>query len=348
MGLIVIGINHKTAPLKVRERFSFTRKQLEETMTGLSLQDLIWGVIILSTCNRMEIYIHSSNNDSSFKQIKRFLMDRYHVREEDIKSYFYMLEEAEAVKHIFRVSSGLDSQVLGERQILAQVKSARGVAFDIGVIGNFLDQLFKKAVQVGRMVRLETKISQGNISVGSIAIKMCEHRLGNLQGKKVLIIGAGKIGTLISKYFKERGVKGIFVSNRTYARATELAANCAGEAISFNQLKEKLKIADIVISSTASPHLVLKKEILREVMPSPNKPLLIMDLALPRDVEPSIRDIPNVALYDLDDLKFVVEENYNRRKKEVTFVSAIIKRQLDEFLDTKKSLPAPDYETASV
>lgn len=333
MGLITIGINHKTAPLKVREKFSFTKERLKEYLAELKKIEEVFSAVILSTCNRMEIYAHLADNNSDLQKIKRFLFDRYSIGEDDRERYFYILENTETIRHIFRVASGLDSQVLGETQILGQVKYAWTIARDIGAISGLLEELFGKAVDVGRVVRLETKISQGNISIASIAIKMCEDYFGDFQDKEILIIGAGKIGALISKYLQEKGIKGIFVSTRTYEKACELASNCGGKAITFSQLKEALKIIDIVISSTASPHLVLKREVLAEIMQARVKPLLIMDLALPRDIDPEARNIPNISLYDLDDLKSVVEDNFARRRQEAKLAEMIIQRELNKFLD---------------
>lgn len=338
MGLLLVGINHKTAPLEVRERFSFTEKQLKGSLVELKQIDLVLGISILSTCNRTEIYTHLSDANSGLQRIKEFFRSRYQVNEDDIRRYFYILGDLDAARHIFRVASGLDSQVLGETQILGQVKTARAIAKDIGVIGVLLGGLFEKAVDVGRIVRLDTKISQGNISIGSVAIRMLEKQFNGLQDKLVLIIGAGKIGTLVSKYLQEKGIKGIFVFNRTQARTYELASNCGGKAINFSQLREELKTVDIVISSTASPHLILRKETLAEVMQAREKPLLIMDLALPRDVDPEARNIPEISLFDLDDLKSVIEENYARRKQEARLAEVIIQRELDKFLATNREL----------
>lgn len=332
MDLLLIGINHKTAPLEIREKFFLTKRQLKEALFELKE----FSAVILSTCNRMEIYTHFADVNSGMQKIKEFLYAHYEVCENDIRRYFYVLEDIDVCRHIFRVSSGLDSQVLGETQILGQIRDAWTVAKDAGVIGNLLNELFEKAVETGRIVRQETKISQGNISIGSVAIKMCEEQLGELQDRSVLIIGAGKIGTLISKYLQEKGIKGIFVSNRTYERALELASNCGGEAINFTHLKEKLKTVDIVISSTTSPHLILRKEILMEVMQLRKKPLVIMDIALPRDVDPGAKDISDIILYDLDGLKSTVEENFARRKQEARLAEAIIQRELNKW--QKKSL----------
>lgn len=343
MGLVLAGINHKTASLKIRERISFTRKKLKELLVELKQADGMLGAAILSTCNRTEVYAHMAKDK---EQIKRFFLRSGWFTDEEFSRYFYILEDADVIRHIFRVASGLDSQVLGETQILGQIKDAWITGKDLGVISEMLDRLFEKAVDTGKIVRQETKVSRGNISIGSLAIKMIEKRFtptptlsagknqgwcGGLRDKSILIIGAGKIGILVSKYLKEKDARGIFVSNRTYEKAAQLALDCGGEAINFSRLKEKLEIVDAVISSTASPHFILKKEILTEVMRARRGPLLIIDLALPRDVDPEAKNISDISLYDLDDLKSVAEENYAKRKKEVKCAEVIIQRELNIF-----------------
>ncbi len=331
MALVLVGINHKTAPLQVRERVSFTKRRIKESLIELKQKDFITGAVILFTCNRTEIYIESKEKREEGKeQIIKFLYGSRDFTEDDFTRYFYTLEDVDLIGHLFRVASGLDSQVLGENQILGQVKSAWMLAKELGASSAMLDKVFEKAINVGKQVRMETKISCGNVSIGSVAITMLERKLKDLRGKSILIIGAGKIGTLVSKYLKERHSKGIFVSNRTYTKAKELASACKGIAINFDQLKDKLIEVDAVISSTASPHFVLRKELLLDVMQLRKKPLLIMDLALPRDIDPEVKNIPDISLFDLDDLKSIIEENYARRKKEIKFAEAIIQMELSK------------------
>jgi glutamyl-tRNA reductase len=332
MNILLVGISHKKTPLKVRERFSFTKKRLGETLAELKKMDSVLGAVILSTCNRMEVYIHLANMNSGMEKVKKFLFGCCRIKESDLNRHFYILKSEDAVEHIFKVASGLDSQVLGETQVLGQVKAARVIARDIEVISNSLDAVFERAMQAGKIVRTETKISKGNVSLGSAAIRMIEEKFSDLQDKLVLIIGAGKIGTLVSRYLKEKRIKGIFVSNRTYTKACELAEDCGGEAVNFSHLREKLKKVDVVITSTSSPHLILGREIVMEVMKTRERPLLIMDLALPRDVAPEVREIQGVFLYDLDDLKSIVDENYNKRIEEARIADIIIRRELDKFL----------------
>ena len=331
MKLIVIGINHKTTPVRVREKFSFTRKLLQESLIKFKDSGFVSGAIILSTCNRTETYLHIDEACLDSEKTKLFAFSIFHAEKNDIEQYFYIFEDIDAVKHLFRVASGLDSQVLGENQILGQVKSAWGIAKDAGTSSIELDDIFEKAQEAGKIVRRDTKISQGNISIGSVAIKMLKDKLGYLQGSSVLIIGAGKIGTLISKYLKEENMNGIFVASRTHGRALELASNCGGRAVDLTKLEEELKGIDIVISSTSSPHIIIKKEMLIRVMQIRNRPLFIMDLAVPRDVDPMARYIDGISLYDLDDLKCVVEENYKNREKEALLAEKLVEREADRF-----------------
>lgn len=340
MSLALIGISHKTAPIRVRERFSFTKEHLKESLIKLNSIDSVLGVIVLSTCNRMEIYAQLIDINLGMRKIIRFLIDTFLVKENKVKRHFYMLNETDVMRHIFKVACGLDSQVLGETQILSQVKAAWEIANESGATCELLNNLFTEAINVGRDVRSFTKISQGNISVGSVAIKMLEEKFGGLQDKSILVIGTGKISSLVCNYLKEKNVSGIFVSNRTYPKACELALSCGGKAINFNQLKDELSLSDIVISATSSPHIILQYKTLREVMPLRNKPLLIMDLALPRDVDPQAKDIPGISLFTLDDLKSVAQDNYAKRQREAKSAEEIIQKRVGNFLDIYTNPPS--------
>lgn len=328
MELILIGISHKTAPVEIREKFSFTKVQIQEWQAKLRAISGIEGVIILSTCNRVEIYAHSSRNVNSLGHIKDFFVNRFNIPEKDFRRYFYVLEDTSAVRHIFRVACGLDSQVLGELEILGQVKSALSASRDSGLTDDFLNLVFEKAIDTGICARRDTRLSYGNVSIGSVAIKVLKERFKDLQDKSVLIIGAGKIASLMTKYLKDENIRGFFVSSRTRAKAYEFARQSGGEVIDFNRLPEKLKAVNIVISSTSSPHLILKKELIEEAMSVRREPLLLLDLAVPRDIDPGVKSISNVTLFDLDDLKSVIEENYNKRKNEAGLVEEIIERQI--------------------
>lgn len=328
MELITIGISHKTAPVGIRERFTFTKTQLHEAQAQLKALSGIEGALILLTCNRVEIYAHASCNKNSLGLIKDFFIAKFNITDQEFNKYFYVLEDAAAVRHIFRVACGLESQVLGELEILGQVKSALALSRDVGLTDDFLNLIFEKAIETGISARQDTGISSGNVSIGSVAIKVLKDHFRDLQGKSVLIVGAGKISGLMSKYLKEENIRGFFVSSRTHEKACEFARECGGEAIDFKELGEKLKTVNIVISSTSSPHFILKKELVSEAMRERTSHLLLLDLAVPRDIEPSVKEIANVTLFDLDDLKSVIEENYNRRKNEARLVEQIITRQV--------------------
>lgn len=335
MNLALIGISHKTAPVRIRERFSFTTEELKEGLQKLKKIDSARGIVVLSTCNRMEIYAQLVDIESGIREIKLFLLDTFSTGEDGIRRYFYTLNGAKVVSHIFKVACGLDSQILGETQILGQVRSAWEIANQTGVTCVLLDNIFAEAVNTGRDIHLFTKISQGNVSIGSAAIKMIEEKFESLHDKSILVIGIGKIGSLVCNYLKEKNVKGIFVSNRTYVKACELAVRCGGEAIHFDRLKDELRTADIVISVTSSPHIVLPYETLSDIMQLRNKPLLIMDLALPRDVDPRARSIPGISLFSLDDLTSAVEENYAKRQKEAKIAEKIIQTRVKNFIDIR-------------
>ncbi len=332
MSLIAIGISHKTAPLEVREKFSFTKAKTNAYLRSLKRLDSVLGIIILSTCNRTEIYCDTTDADLVILQLKDFFTRHFWLDEDKVR-YFYFLRESDVIGHIFKVACGLDSQVLGETEILGQVKAAQETAIQAGATCALLDRLFIEAVNIGREVRVVTKISQGNVSVGSAAIKMLEEQFGGIQNKSILVIGTGKIGALVCNYLKQKNVKGIFVSNRTYAKASELALFCGGKAVNFKQLKDELNLADIVISATSSPHIVLPYNVLQEIMQLRSKPLVIMDLALPRDVDPQAKNIPGISLFTLDDLKSVVEENYAKRQEEAKSAHEIILKKVSNFAD---------------
>ncbi|MDP3730788.1 MAG: glutamyl-tRNA reductase [Candidatus Omnitrophota bacterium] len=342
MNLALIGISHKTAPVRVRERFSFTTEELKEGLQKLKKIGSVRSVVVLSTCNRMEIYAQFDDVDLGMREITQFLVDTFSSGEDEIRRYFYTLNGANVVRHIFRVACGLDSQILGETQILGQVKSSREIASQAESICGLLDYLFIEAVRVGIRIRSLTKISQGNVSVGSAAIKMLEERSDSIQGKSVLVIGTGKIGGIVCNYLKDKNVKGIFVSNRTYTKACELASRCGGKAVNFNRLKSELRVSDIVISVTSSPHIILPYKTLSETMRLRNRPLLIMDLALPRDVDPMAKNIPGISLFTLDDLASVVEENCANRQEEAKSAEKMIQKMSDNFLRDKDKRKTED------
>ncbi|MBU0478191.1 glutamyl-tRNA reductase [bacterium] len=341
VNLGLIGLSHKTAPLRVREKYSFSKKQIPE-IYKLLYNDLIREAVVLSTCNRTEVYVTTpacqdfADKDYSEK-VREFLCNALSITNHELR-YFYFLEKKEVIKHLFKVSSGIASQVVGETQILGQVKNAYFQAKESGMTNGYLDKLFQKAIEVGKIVREKTKISEGNISIGSVALKMIENLYGGLKGKKILIIGTGKISELVAKYLVDRGIAGTFVANRNYEKAKELAEKINGKVVRFNFLRDEIRTTDIVISATACPHLILKKEMIQEIMKFRKEPLCIMDLALPRDVDPEIKNINKIFLYNLDALNLTVEENYKKRIREAQEAEKIIKEEGGKFWNKEKRL----------
>ncbi|MCM8784940.1 MAG: glutamyl-tRNA reductase [Candidatus Omnitrophica bacterium] len=326
MNFGLVGISHKTAPLEIRERYSFTKKKVSDILSKYILNETIDEIVILSTCNRTEVYITTDMVNRALKS----LCDELQIKKEDLH-YFYFLQDKYVVKHLFSVASGLDSQIIGENQILGQVKNAYFIAKGIGTTKKHLNKLFHKAIEVGKIIRTKTKISEGNISIVSVALKLIERLCEDIERKKILIIGTGKISELMVEYLKKKGIYGVFVANRTYEKAVKLAEKINGKAVRFDNLINEIKDTDIIISATASPHLILKKDTIQDLIKYRGKPLYIIDLALPRDVDPDIKNINNVILCNLDDINLVIMENYTKKLKEAEKAKKIIEEEVEKF-----------------
>jgi glutamyl-tRNA reductase len=295
--LILIGTNHKYSPIEIREKLTFSKKRLKDALLRLINYEGIRGAVILSTCNRVELYATALDIEIGIRSLEKFLTD-YHRQELDKIFYFYTYIGKEAIEHLFNVSCGLDSQIIGESQILEQVRFVYCEAKAAGTTDELLDEVFNKAIETGIKVRNETKISEGDISIGSISVDLIKKHFDTLKDKMILIIGVGKISELVIKYLGKEVVKAVFIANRTYEKALELAGSIDAEVVGFDSLKEKLKEVDVVISATSSPHSILKKEYLLDF----KKPLFIIDLGLPRNIDPEIKHINDVELFNLDDL----------------------------------------------
>ncbi|MCM8787421.1 MAG: glutamyl-tRNA reductase [Candidatus Omnitrophica bacterium] len=326
MKFLLIGVSHKTAPIEIRERYSLTKKEISDILSKFASNETINDALILSTCNRIELYITTEMINKAIELIYSELQ----IKDYDLQ-YFYLLVDKDVIRHLFNVASGLDSQVLGETQILSQVKNAYFQAKEIGTTKKYFNKLFHKAIEVGKLIRTKTKISEGKVSVVSVALKLIESLSKNIERKKIMIIGTGKISELVVKYLKEKGIYSVFVANRTYEKAIELAKSINGKAVRFDSLKDELKDTDIIISATASPHLIIKKDLIEELMKFRKKTLYMMDLALPRDVDPEIKNIDNVVLHNLDDLNLVVEENFKKKIEEAKKAKNIIEEEVEKF-----------------
>ena len=333
--LLLVGMNHRAAPLKIREKIELKQGNLEKFLPRLPKYGGIQEAVILCTCNRMEIYAWVKQIKAGMSSIKDFIAKSY-LGSDKIDPFLYIFIGKEAISHLFKVSSGLDSQVLGENQILGQVKKAYRLALETNTANGFLKLLFHRAISVGKKVRERTEISRGKVSVGSVGVKLAKKALTSLRNKTILILGAGKISELVAASLAKEGVKAIIVSNRTYEKACHLAQTLKGRAIKFDRLEEGLKEADMVISSTCAPHYLIKKSLVKKTMNQRDKPLLFIDLALPRDVEPTVADLERVTLYDMEDLDLVIKGNLVERRREAGKAEEIVKEEAEDFMKKMK------------
>lgn len=335
MFIVLVGLNHKTAPVEVRERLALTGGALEQALHNLKETAGIEGCVILSTCNRFEIYCAVREVEQGVRSVKDLVRGWLAFSEEglgEIDRYLYCPTCHDAINHLFRVAAGLDSMVIGESQILGQVREAYEAALGQGVTNGVINTLFQQAITVGKRVRTETAIDRHAVSISYAAVELAKQVLGPLEGHSVLIIGAGETGELTARHLVANGISSVLVSNRSYPRAVELACEFGGRAERFEQLEETLRYADIVISCTAACHYVLHKEQVQRAMEVRiERPLLIIDIAVPRDVDPEVGGLKEVHLFDIDDLQNVVDANFQERKLEAIKAERIVREELAEF-----------------
>lgn len=333
MDLVVIGINHKTAPVEIREKLSFSPKQTVEANRLLKENVSLAENLILSTCNRVEIYAVADSRQDYVNNIKNFLGRFHNLNLSDYNGRIYVRKDKEAVEHLFTVAAGLDSMVLGEMEILGQVKKAYRDAQDGLTTGKVLNRLFEKAFNTAKKIRTETFIGRGAVSVSSAAIRLAEKILGQLNDKTACIIGAGEVGEQLVLYLKKNGIKSIFVTNRTLEKAQALAERFGASAVAFEDFKDRLVEMDIVITSTGAPHCIIRHDDIASLMPKrKQRPLFLIDLAVPRDVEEQVNKIDNVYLYNIDDLQKIVGENIKLRRSELDSCSKIVDAAADRFM----------------
>ena len=331
MPLLLIGLNHKSAPVSVREKLA--------KLCGLKIPDVDGAnleAVPVFTCNRVEIYY--------FGEIKRAqrsfseLLATANLSQEEFDKYFYELEQAEAINHIFSVTSGLDSMILGENQILHQIKESYKYSTNEGYVGKNLHGLFQKALEVGKKVRHETGISENRVSIASTAVDLAKSIFGPLQQSSALIIGAGEMANLVAVHLMENGIKSISFTNRTLAKAQEMAQRFNGKATPIEEIDYLLKKADITITSTGAPSAIISQELMQKVMQERHdRPMFMIDIAVPRDIEESCGKLPNLFVYDVDDLQNVVNENLSQRKIEAEKAQAIVSYESSQFQITLKS-----------
>jgi len=311
---MVIGLNHRTAPVSIRERFWISEPRRYEILLQLLRSEGIEEAIVLATCNRTEFLLWADDASLAANSIFRLLSSDYGLKLAEWE-HFYRLLDDEALLHIFRVASSLDSLVLGEPQIIAQMKAAWELAKRVGSTARFLDSVMQKALTVSKRVRNETAIGNAAVSIPYAAVELAQEILGTLENKKVVLLGAGKMSELSVRGLLNNGATSVTVINRTLEHAKELAAKLGGTAVSLDDRWQHLVEADIVISSTSCPHTVLSREEGEMLARERNqRPLVIVDIALPRDIDPAVREVKGISLYDIDDLQMVVDHNAGERK----------------------------------
>ena len=343
--IFCFGLSHATAPVELRERLAVPAKEIPAAVQQLTALDAVGEAVVLSTCNRMEIYAAATGPDA-VAQVEAWLRSRFEIA--DTAPFFHHLRD-DAARHLFSVVSGLESMVLGETEIFGQVKDAYAAAKDAGGTARTLNKLFQHSFRVGKLVRNATDIQRGSTSVGSVAVELAEKIFGDLKASRVMLLGAGDMSRRCAQSLQSRGAQGVVVSNRNYDRAVEMAAEMSGEAVHFEQWPAEAARADIIISSTSAPHTVIHPEqILPAMRRRRGRPLFIIDIAVPRDVEPSVNDIEGVYLYDIDALEAIAGETRARREQEITRCRQIIEQEVKSLPILSPSADGPARPTHSI
>ena len=337
--LLAIGANHKTAPLPVREKLALPDGRAARVLAELVGHDSVHEAVAISTCNRTELYLVTSDPVEAENLALGILSRQAELRPTELLGAIYSLRGSAAVEQLFSVTAGLDSMIVGEAEVQGQVKRSYEMALVEGVTGPVTNRLFRDALGTGKRVRSETDVSRSSVSVSSVAVKLAADFLGDLTDRRVLVIGAGENAELTARALRDRGVEALFVANRRYDRALGLAQRYGGRAIPFDSLPGELEHADIVVSSTGAPHQIVGREELEFVAASRmGRPLVMIDLAVPRDIEPSVRDCPGIALYDMDDLQAEVARNLSSRQAEAEEALVIVREEVARFGDWLDSL----------
>jgi glutamyl-tRNA reductase len=330
--LLALGVSHKTAPLDLRERLSLTEGRAVGALHELTGAEGIHEAAAISTCNRTELYLVVSDPVEAESTALGVLTRQAEIRPTELLGHLYSLRSGEAVRHLFRVTAGLDSMIVGEAEIQGQVKRAYELALVEGATGPILNRLFRGALTAGGRAREETGISEKNVSIPSVAVDLARRTLGDLADRRVLVVGAGETAELVAKALVSRGVATVFVANRHYDRAIGLAERFGGNAVRFDDLPEQLERADIVVSATNSPHHIVERDELEHVMRDRGgRPLLLVDIAVPRDIEPACREVAGVSLHDIDDVQQIVERNASGREAEARRAERILDAEQDRF-----------------
>ncbi|MBI5213069.1 MAG: glutamyl-tRNA reductase [Nitrospirae bacterium] len=339
MKILVIGLNHKTADVEIRERLAFNGPKLEEGIFGLREIPEVKEVALLSTCNRVEIYSCVADSSSATENIKKFLSDFHGIQRSDFEKALYFITDSDAVRHVLRVASSLDSMVVGEPQILGQIKDTFDFALSKKTTGILLNRLMKKAISTAKRVRTETRIAENAVSISFAAVELAKKIFTDLSGKSFMLLGAGEMAELAARHLVGNGVTDVKVVNRTYERGCELAKEFNGKPVRFEDFLQELANTDIIICSTGAPTYVLYKAQMQSVLKErKHRPVFIIDISVPRNIDPEINKIDGVYLYDVDDLQGVVDTNMLERKKEAELAEKIIDEEVEKFLKWMSSL----------
>ncbi|MDR6298202.1 glutamyl-tRNA reductase [Pantoea dispersa] len=333
MTLLALGINHKTAPVALRERVSFTPDTLDQALNSLLSQPMVQSGVVLSTCNRTELYLSVEQQTDLQEQLVRWLCEYHDLREEDVRNSLYWHQDNAAVSHLMRVASGLDSLVLGEPQILGQVKKAHADSSRDHALSSELERMFQKTFSVAKRVRTETEIGASAVSVAFAACSLARQIFESLSSVNVLLVGAGETIELVARHLREHSVRKLMIANRTRERAQLLADEVGAEVIGLADIETRLADADIIISSTASPLPIIGKGMVERALKARrNQPMLLVDIAVPRDVEPEVGKLANAYLYSVDDLQAIIEQNMAQRKAAAVQAESIVVQESGEFM----------------
>ncbi len=336
MNFQLIGVNHNSAPVEVRERLAIPESRLPEALKRLVQHPGIEEALIISTCNRVELLAQTKNGTSD---LRGFLREYFQFQSDELNPHLYEFHAREAIHHVFRVTSSLDSMVVGEPQILGQMKEAYATARAVGAVHSQLDLLLTRAFAVAKRVRTETAVGSSAVSVASVAVELAKKIFGSLNGKSVFLVGAGKMSELAARHLIAHGAASIFVSNRTYDRAIRLAQKFDGQAIEFSRLYETCDRADIVITSTGAPHAIFRREHGEAFLSRrKNRPMFFIDIAVPRDVDPDMNKVDGIFVYDIDDLQQAVSAHVADRRKEAERAEEIITSEVERFQSRLQTL----------
>jgi len=332
VSVVVIGLNHRTMPLDLFERMTVDRARLPKVLHDLRSRDHLGEVVVLSTCNRTEVYALAERFHGAYSDVRNALAELAHVAPEQFADHLYVHYDREAVRHLFAVTAGLDSAVLGEAQILGQVRDAWERAAEEEAAGPVLNLLFRHAIETGKRARTETAIGRGTASVSHAAVDLAAARLGGLDGRSVLVVGAGEMAEGMAVALRRAGVGEVAVANRTWDRAHDLAERIGGHAVRLADIPLALLEVDVVLTSTGADVTVIDQEAMETVMAErAGRPILVVDIAVPRDVDPAVRRVPGVTLLDINDLRTFAQANVDRRRGEVDAVTTIVDAEVDRF-----------------